>query len=117
MCQLFCGLKYCHDHQVLHRDLKGSDILVDNNGILKIVDFGSASFFDLIREQPMTNRVATYWYRAPELLLGATEYGVGIDLWSAGCILAGLLAKGPIMAGHTEVFRFIRWESSKLITY
>ncbi|KAI3725485.1 hypothetical protein L1987_65273 [Smallanthus sonchifolius] len=45
---------------------------------------------------------ATYWYRAPELLLGATEYGVGVDLWSAGCILAGLLAKGSILAGHTE---------------
>ncbi|KAI7737469.1 hypothetical protein M8C21_018378 [Ambrosia artemisiifolia] len=102
MRQLFCGLKYCHDHQVLHRDLKGSDLLVDSNGVLKIADFGSASFLDLIYEQPMTNRVATYWYRAPELLLGATEYGAGVDLWSAGCILAGLLAKGPILAGHTE---------------
>ncbi|KAI3776467.1 hypothetical protein L1987_46252 [Smallanthus sonchifolius] len=98
----FTEPQYCHDHQVLHRDLKGSDLLVDNNGVLKIADFGSASFFDLIHEQPMTNRVATYWYRAPELLLGATEYGGGVDLWSSGCILAGLLAKGPILAGHTE---------------
>nr|XP_043630065.1 zinc finger BED domain-containing protein RICESLEEPER 1-like [Erigeron canadensis] len=102
MNQLLSGLKYCHDHQVLHRDIKGSDLLLDNNGVLKIADFGCASFFDLIHEQPMTNRVATFWYRAPELLLGATEYGVGVDLWSAGCILAGLLAKGPILAGHTE---------------
>ncbi|KAI7746458.1 hypothetical protein M8C21_022551 [Ambrosia artemisiifolia] len=112
MHQLFCGLKYCHEHQVLHRDLKGSDLLLDNNGVLKIADFGSASFFDLVQKQPMTNRVATYWYRAPELLLGATEYGVGVDLWSAGCILAGLLAKGPILAGHTEVSHFfIIWTS------
>ncbi|KAK9069071.1 hypothetical protein SSX86_013187 [Deinandra increscens subsp. villosa] len=102
MHQLFSGLKYCHDHQVLHRDLKGSDLLVNNNGVLKIADFGSASFFDLIHEHPMSNYVVTYWYRAPELLLGATEYGVGVDLWSAGCILAGLLAKRPILAGHTE---------------
>ncbi|KAD5960288.1 hypothetical protein E3N88_11760 [Mikania micrantha] len=102
MHQLFSGLKYCHDHQVLHRDLKGSDLLVSNNGVLKIADFGSASFYGLIHEQPMTNFVATYWYRAPELLLGATEYGVGVDLWSAGCISAGLLANRPILAGHTE---------------
>ncbi|KAL8211485.1 hypothetical protein R6Q57_005922 [Mikania cordata] len=76
--------------------------LIFYKGVLKIADFGSASFYGLIHEQPMTNFVATYWYRAPELLLGATEYGVGIDLWSAGCILAGLLANRPILAGHTE---------------
>ncbi|PWA55622.1 hypothetical protein CTI12_AA426370 [Artemisia annua] len=102
MHQLISGLKHCHDKQVLHRDIKGSDLLLDNNGVLKIADFGSASFVDLILEQPMTNRMATFWYRAPELLLGATEYGVGIDLWSSGCILAGLLANKPILAGHTE---------------
>ncbi|KAK1441537.1 hypothetical protein QVD17_07515 [Tagetes erecta] len=101
MRQLFSGLKYCHDHQVLHRDLKGSDLLLNNNGALKIADFGSASFFDLIHEQPMTSFVATYWYQSPELLLGATEYGIGVDLWSAGCIFAGLLAKRPILDGHT----------------
>ncbi|KAI3808263.1 hypothetical protein L1987_24212 [Smallanthus sonchifolius] len=101
MHQLFSGLKYCHDHQVLHRDLKGSDLLVSNNGVLKIADFGSASFFGLIHEQSMTNFVATYWYPAPELLLGATEYG-GVDLWSVGCILVGLLAKRTILSGRTE---------------
>jgi len=51
----------------------------------------------------MTSRVVTLWYRPPELLLGATDYGVGIDLWSAGCILAELLAGKPIMPGRTEV--------------
>ncbi|GKD13144.1 mitogen-activated protein kinase, conserved site-containing protein, partial [Tanacetum coccineum] len=102
MHQLISGLKHCHDKQVLHRDIKGSDLLLDNNGVLKIADFGSASFVDLILEHPMTNNMATFWYRAPELLLGATEYGVGVDLWSAGCILAGLLANKPILDGHTE---------------
>jgi len=47
--------------------------------------------------------VVTLWYRPPELLLGATDYGVGVDLWSAGCILAELLAGKPIMPGRTEV--------------
>jgi cyclin-dependent kinase 12/13 len=93
---------------VLHRDIKGSNLLVDNEGILRIADFGLASFFDPNHKHPMTSRVVTLWYRSPELLLGATDYGVGIDLWSAGCILAELLAGRPIMPGRTEVRSLIR---------
>ncbi|KAE8688507.1 putative serine/threonine-protein kinase [Hibiscus syriacus] len=69
----------------------------------QIADFGLATFFDPNRKHPMTSRVVTLWYRAPELLLGATEYGVGVDLWSVGCILGELLAGKPIMPGRTEV--------------
>ncbi|KAE9599010.1 hypothetical protein Lal_00043945 [Lupinus albus] len=103
MHQLFSGLEHCHNRHVLHRDIKGSNLLIDNEGILKIADFGLASFFDPNHRHPMTSRVVTLWYRPPELLLGATEYGVGVDLWSAGCILAELLAGKPIMPGRTEV--------------
>ncbi|OIV95798.1 hypothetical protein TanjilG_20248 [Lupinus angustifolius] len=103
MHQLFSGLEHCHNRHVLHRDIKGSNLLIDSEGVLKIADFGLASFFDPNHRHPMTSRVVTLWYRPPELLLGATEYGVGVDLWSAGCILAELLAGKPIMPGRTEV--------------
>ena len=103
MNQLLSGLEHCHNRHVLHRDIKGSNLLLDNEGVLKIADFGLASFFDPNHKQPMTSRVVTLWYRPPELLLGATDYGVCVDLWSAGCILAELLAGKPIMPGRTEV--------------
>ncbi|XP_062213182.1 probable serine/threonine-protein kinase At1g54610 [Phragmites australis] len=91
MVQSLEGLRHCHACGVLHRDIKW--ILSD---VLWITDFGLATFFDPTAGSLTTSCVITLWYRPPELLLGATEYSIAVDLWSTGCILAGK----PIMPGH-----------------
>ncbi|XP_041008740.1 cyclin-dependent kinase C-1-like isoform X1 [Juglans microcarpa x Juglans regia] len=102
MKQLLTGLHYCHVNQVLHRDIKGSNLLIDNEGNLKLADFGLARSFSTDHTGNLTNRVITLWYRPPELLLGATKYGPAVDMWSVGCIFAELLNGKPILPGKNE---------------
>ncbi|KAM0856974.1 hypothetical protein ACQ4PT_048774 [Festuca glaucescens] len=102
MKQLLTGLHYCHVNQVLHRDIKGSNLLIDNEGNLKLADFGLARSFSSDHNGNLTNRVITLWYRPPELLLGSTKYGPAVDMWSVGCIFAELLNGKPILPGKNE---------------
>lgn len=102
MMQLLKGLDYCHSREVLHRDVKGSNLLIDNGGNLKIADFGLARNYGE-KGRKYTNRVITLWYRPPELLLGANEYGAYVDMWSVGCLLAELMTRKPLFPGKDEI--------------
>ncbi|KAF8100135.1 hypothetical protein N665_0230s0020 [Sinapis alba] len=96
--QLLRGLKYLHSANILHRDLKPGNLLVNANCDLKIGDFGLARTSQG-NEQFMTEYVVTRWYRAPELLLCCDNYGTSIDVWSVGCIFAEILGRKPIFPG------------------
>ena len=98
--QTLLGLEYLHQNCILHRDLKSNNLLVDAKGCLKLGDFGLAKYFGS-PNRLYTHEVVTRWYRAPELLFGAKKYGVGVDIWAVGCILAELLLRIPFLAGET----------------
>ncbi len=97
--QLFQGLDYLHRRGVLHRDIKAANILVSKDGVLKLADFGLARFFAKRHQLDYTNRVITIWYRSPELLLGETQYGPAVDIWSAACVLVEIFTRHVIFPG------------------
>lgn len=104
--QLLVGLKYIHSANVLHRDLKPGNLLVNADCELKICDFGLARGYSNDPQRDagfMTEYVATRWYRAPEIMLSFRGYTKAIDVWSVGCILAELLLGKPFFKGQDYV--------------
>jgi len=102
MKQLLQAIEYFQNHNIMHRDLKTSNLLYSNKGMLKVCDFGLARKF-LGTKRSYTPVVVTLWYRAPEVLLGCDTYTPAIDIWSVGCIFAELILKEPLLRAQTEI--------------
>ncbi|KAF2421063.1 Pkinase-domain-containing protein, partial [Tothia fuscella] len=110
--QMIDAIGFMHKQGVLHRDIKAANILVSHKGQIKLADFGLARFYDMDKQLNYTNRVVTIWYRAPELLYGATEYGPPIDVWAAACVIVEIFTKHAIFPGSgRELNQLVKlWE-------
>lgn len=99
--QILKGLKCIHDNNILHRDIKSSNILIDSNQDIKITDFGLSRLFDLQDKFFYTQEVVSLGYRAPEILLTQNKYSTAIDMWSFGVLLIELVTgKCPFQADN-----------------
>lgn len=113
--QTLRAVDFCHFKGIVHRDLKCANLLITNGGVVKLADFGLAREFgpdpsvackqssQSLPKLNLTNKVITLWYRPPELLLGATEYGPEVDMWSMGAIIAELLMQRPLFSAEKEL--------------
>jgi len=106
--QILQGVKFCHEARILHRDLKPQNMLISpRRGLLKLADFGLARGFG-IPVSAFSSEVVTLWYRAPDVLLGATNYTTSIDIWSIGCIMVELYTGKPVFPGRDNQDQ-LRW--------
>ncbi|CEF61736.1 Cyclin-dependent kinase-like 1 [Strongyloides ratti] len=99
--QLCLAIKYCHKHNCMHRDVKPENILLTSNDVVKLADFGFARVVNT--NDLYTDYVATRWYRCPELLVGDIEYGISVDIWAIGCVLAEMVTGDAIWPGRSDV--------------
>lgn len=99
MFQILSGVDFLHSHCIIHRDLKPQNLLITNNGHVKLTDFGLAKTYSF--DMRLTTVVVTLWYRSPEVLL-SLPYATSVDIWSCGCIMAELYRLSPLFSGTSE---------------
>lgn len=105
--QILRGVSHMHSQWVVHRDLKTANLLLTAGGVVKVADFGLARRVGDPSGE-LTPNVSTLWYRAPEVLLGATEYSSAVDMWSVGCIFAELVLGEALFPGRGELDQISR---------
>lgn len=100
--QTFRALAHMHAFSIVHRDIKPQNLLVDShNHQLKLCDFGSAK--KITKGEKNVAYICSRYYRAPELIFGATDYTAAVDVWSAGCVIGELLLGQPLFVGESGV--------------
>lgn len=107
MAMLCRGVWFCHENFVLHRDIKPNNLLIAQDGEIKLADFGLARGF----ADPgwnMSHQVITRWYRPLELLYGARHYSSAVDIWSIGMVFAELILRVPFCPGTSDLDQIAR---------
>ena len=103
---MFRALEYIHSLGICHRDIKPQNILVNSSShVLKLCDFGSAK--KLVKGEPNVAYICSRYYRAPELIFGATEYDNQIDVWSIGCVIVEMLLGQPLFPGESAIDQLV----------
>nr|GAT61273.1 predicted protein [Mycena chlorophos] len=106
MYQLLRSLAYIHSLGICHRDIKPQNLLLNpSTGVLKLCDFGSAKI--LVAGEPNVSYICSRYYRAPELIFGATNYTTNIDIWSTGCVMAELMMGQPLFPGESGIDQLV----------
>jgi glycogen synthase kinase 3 beta len=127
MYQLLRSLAYIHSVGICHRDIKPQNLLLNPaTGVLKLCDFGSAKI--LVAGEPNVSYICSRYYRAPELIFGATNYTTSIgkdprlalratcanhanvptlDIWSTGCVMAELMLGQPLFPGESGIDQLV----------
>jgi len=108
MNEILKALEYAHSHGIMHRDVKPHNVMIDHpNRKLRLIDWGLAEFYH--RDQEYNVRVASRYFKGPELLVDMQDYDYSLDLWSLGCMLAGIIfRREPFFRGDDNKDQLVR---------